>query len=108
MGAMLFKGICAQWHSHVQLFVTTWTVALWEGKKKIHEIFPGKNTGVGCHFLFQGIFPTQGFVWNGHVQTVTFKMDNKQGHGTWTLFNVVWQPGWEGSLGKNGYMYTYG
>ena len=20
--------------------------------------FPGKNTGVGCHFLFQGIFPT--------------------------------------------------
>ena len=22
--------------------------------------FPDKNTGVGCHFLFQGIFPTQG------------------------------------------------
>ena len=22
--------------------------------------FPGKNTGVGCHFLFQEIFPTQG------------------------------------------------
>ena len=22
--------------------------------------FPGKNTGVGCHFLFQGNFPTQG------------------------------------------------
>ena len=22
--------------------------------------FPGKNTGVDCHFLFQGIFPTQG------------------------------------------------
>ena len=21
---------------------------------------PGKSTGVGCHFLFQGIFPTQG------------------------------------------------
>ena len=21
----------------------------------------GKNTGVGCHFLLQGIFPTQGF-----------------------------------------------
>ena len=21
---------------------------------------PGKNTGAGCHFLFQGIFPTQG------------------------------------------------
>ena len=22
--------------------------------------FPGKNVGVGCHFLLQGIFPTQG------------------------------------------------
>ena len=22
--------------------------------------FPGKNNGVGCHFLLQGIFPTQG------------------------------------------------
>ena len=22
--------------------------------------FPGKNTGVGCHILLQGIFPTQG------------------------------------------------
>ena len=22
--------------------------------------FPGKNTGVGCHFLLQGTFPTQG------------------------------------------------
>ena len=22
--------------------------------------FPAKNSGVGCHFLLQGIFPTQG------------------------------------------------
>ena len=27
-------------------------------------------------------------------------------HGT--LFNVMSQPGWEGSLRDNGYMYTYG
>ena len=25
----------------------------------VHEIFPAKNTGVGCHFRPQGIFPTQ-------------------------------------------------
>ena len=25
----------------------------------VHEVSPGKNTGVGCHALFQGIFPTQ-------------------------------------------------
>ena len=24
----------------------------------VHEDFPGKNTGVGCHFLLQGIFLT--------------------------------------------------
>ena len=26
----------------------------------IHGDSPGKNTGVGCHALLQGIFPTQG------------------------------------------------
>ena len=25
----------------------------------VHSIFPGKNTEVGCHFLFQGTFLTQ-------------------------------------------------
>ena len=26
----------------------------------VHEDSPGKNTGMGCHALLQGIFPTQG------------------------------------------------
>ena len=26
----------------------------------VHGDSPGKNTGVGCHFLLQGIFPTPG------------------------------------------------
>ena len=26
----------------------------------VHGDSPGKNTGVGCHFFLQGIFPTQG------------------------------------------------
>ena len=44
--------------SHVRLFATPWTVACtrllypWD--------FLGKSTGVGCHFLLQGIFLTQG------------------------------------------------
>ena len=25
----------------------------------VHGDYPGKNTGVGCHALLQGIFPTQ-------------------------------------------------
>ena len=35
-----------------QGLVPTRLLCLWD--------FPGKNTGVGCHFFFQGIFPTQG------------------------------------------------
>ena len=43
--------------SHVRLFGThglqpTRLLHPWD--------FPGKNTGVGCHFLLQEIFPTQG------------------------------------------------
>ena len=47
-------------------------------------------------------------VWDGHVHTAVFKMDNQQGIAHGTLLNDTCQPGWEGSLGKNGYMYTYG
>ena len=37
---------------------TPWTVAC---TKLLHPWdFPGKSTGVGCHCLLQGIFPTQG------------------------------------------------
>ena len=36
--------------SRVRLFVTPWTVA---------HLAPGKNTGVGCHSLLQGISPAQ-------------------------------------------------
>ena len=44
--------------SRVRLFVTPWAI--------VHQAplcpwdSPGKNTGVGCHFLLQEIFPTQG------------------------------------------------
>ena len=45
--------VCAQLLSQVWLFATPWTglLCLWN--------FPGKNIGVACHFLLQGIFLTQ-------------------------------------------------
>ena len=43
--------------SCVQLFATPWTVAY---QAPLSMGFPGKGTGVGCHFLLQGIFLTQG------------------------------------------------
>ena len=44
--------VCAQSFSRFQLFEAPWN-------------FPNKNTGMGCHFLLQGIFPTQGL--NPHL-----------------------------------------
>ena len=48
---------CARTFSHVQLFAAPLTVA---HQTLLSMDFPGKNTGVGCCFLLQGIFPTQG------------------------------------------------
>ena len=48
--------VCVLNHfSSVRLFVTPWTIAsfLWPWDS------PGKNSGVGCYALLQGIFPTQ-------------------------------------------------
>ena len=48
---------CASSFSHV-LFANPWTVS--PPGSSVHGNSPGKNSGVGCHFLLQGIFPTQG------------------------------------------------
>ena len=44
--------------SHVQLFVVPRTVE--PARLLCRWDSPGKNTGVDCHALLQGIFPTQG------------------------------------------------
>ena len=52
---MSFVYVCML--SPVWLFATPWTVAC---QASLSWNFPGKNTGLGCHFLLQGIFPNQG------------------------------------------------
>ena len=56
-GMWNFPGACVWTVTCVWLFVT-----LWIGPTRLlcPWNFPSKNTGVGCHFLLQGIFPTQG------------------------------------------------
>ena len=49
--------VCAQPPSHVQLFVTLWTVT---HQALLSMDFPSVNTDVGCHAFLQGIFLTQG------------------------------------------------
>ena len=46
----------------VGLLATLWTIA---HQAPLSMGFSSKNTGVGCHSLLQGIFPTQG--WNPHL-----------------------------------------
>ena len=52
--------VCVHTHAkslHSCLFATPWTIAY---QAHLSMRFPSKNTGMGCHFLLQGIFPTQG------------------------------------------------
>ena len=46
--------------SHVWLYVTLWTV--WPTRLLYPWDSPGKNVGVGCCALLQGIFPTKGSI----------------------------------------------
>ena len=50
---MIWSSVVVLFGCCVWPFATPWTIACQA------QDFPGKNTGVGCHFLFQGIFPTQ-------------------------------------------------
>ena len=52
---MLFRS-CVFSHSVVSNSATPWTVA---HQTPLSINFSGKGTGVGCHFLLQGLFPTQ-------------------------------------------------
>ena len=40
----------------------------------VHGIFSGKDAGVDCHFLFEGIFPTQG--WNPYLLCPALQADS--------------------------------
>ena len=73
LGLESILNACVHMLSRVRLFVTPWTLAHqavcpWDS--------PGKNTGVGCHFFLQGIFPTQGLnplllrVWHCQVDSL--------------------------------------
>ena len=54
----LTSSVCSVFsHSIMSDFVILWTVAR---QTPLSMEFPREDTGVGCHFLLQGIFPTQG------------------------------------------------
>ena len=62
------KTVCCRLHSILKLCAracsvvsnSLWLCGLEPARLLCPWDSPGKNTGVGCHFLLQGIFPTQG------------------------------------------------
>ena len=48
---------------------------LWPTRLLQRSDFPGKNTGVSCHFLFLGLFPTQGSN-PGFLQFLIWQVDS--------------------------------
>ena len=82
--------------SHVQLFATVligtwWPYGLEPPQLSCPWDFPGKNTGVGCHFLHQGIFPPQGV--NPHLMCLLHCRYNRyhlSHQGSHFSFNCLW------------------
>ena len=58
----------------------------------VHGDSPGKNTGVGCHFLPQGIFPTQGSNPGlPHCRQILYQLSHKGSHGgVWATGEIPW------------------
>ena len=48
----------------------------------VHGDSPGKNTGVGCHALLQGLFLTQGL-------TLALQVDSSPSEATLKMFSIL-------------------
>ena len=77
--------MCAQSLSDIWLFGTPWTIVC---QAPLSWDSPGKNTGVGCYFFLQGIFPTQGL----NLRLLATALAG----GTlyhWATLEALWAPG---------------
>ena len=60
--------------------------------------FPGKSTGVGCHFLLQRIFPTQGLNPGlPHCRQTLYHLSHQ---GTWYKHHAKWTKGLDGNSSR--------
>ena len=82
----------------VWLFVTPW---LFVTTRFLHPWdFQGKKTGVGCHFLLQEIFPTQGLnLGLPHCRQTLYHLSHQGMQGKKTYFNEL--------LGTYGYFLSF-
>ena len=75
------------WDGHVHTAIFKWIT------NKVLRDFPDGSDGKASAYNVGDWVQSQG--WEGHCRA--------QG----TLLNIMWQPGWEGSLGENRYMYGW-
>ena len=78
-------GLLVKLLSTVRLFVIPWTVAY---RLLCSWNFPGKSTGVGCHSLLQGIFPTLGI----EPRSPALQADTLPSESSGKSSKLVWQP----------------
>ena len=65
----------------------------------VHGDCPGKNTGVGCHFLHQGILPTQGSnLGLPHCRQTLYPLSHQEYSGKRIYLSM--QKTWIRSLGR--------
>ena len=82
--------------SRVRLFATPWTVAY---QAPLSMDFPGNSTGVDCHFLLQGIFPTQGLNQGlPHCRQTLFHLSHQESPSDFFLVGGCggWKEYWSG------------
>ena len=83
-------------------------VQLWDPMYLHPQDFPGKNTGVGCHALLQGVFPTQGSNPGlPHCRQILYQLSHREAQRKVTAEQLMlsncgagedsWEPlGWQG------------
>ena len=97
----LVQGLTAAEHGlakSLQSCLTFWDPVDIARQASLSMRFPGKNTGVGCHVVLQGIFPTQG--WNlclllflhcrnnGSISSYRGRETWQDAHQCWPLFRM--------------------
>ena len=81
----------------------TWNLC--ENSQVIRSTIQNRSQGYRCRIWYTWNAKVL-IIWDGHIHTVLFKcITNKDLTAHGTMFNVMWQSGWEGSLGKQGYVY---
>ena len=85
----LGEGLCYAMPSHSVMSDSLQPHGLQLPGSSVHGDPPGKNTGVGCHFLLQQIFPTQGLNPGlPHCRWILYCLSHQGSPRTWSGWSI--------------------